>query len=257
MAPRAGPAAGAGPVPGGGPERWRGVATGLAGAIKLTPLVFVPYWWVSGQRKTAVTAAVTFAGGTSLAWLVLPSESTRFWPRELWHLNRIGDVSMVGNQSLNGALLRWDVEGASRTVLLGALGLCVITAALVRAVRAYRQHKLLAAAVIVGCAGIVVSPVSWTHHQSWLVLAALLPVSDRFRDNLGWSAFVAVVMILPVTSVHVGYIADGIASNARMILAAAIACAVPIGRRATPSYPATFGTSIPRLRLRPAPESAL
>ncbi|MFG2005081.1 glycosyltransferase family 87 protein [Spirillospora sp. NPDC048911] len=36
------------------PARWRGVAIGLAGAIKLTPLIFVPYLLVIGERRAAL-----------------------------------------------------------------------------------------------------------------------------------------------------------------------------------------------------------
>ena len=209
------------------PERYRGIATGLAGAIKLTPLIFVPYYWFSGQRRTAVTATVTFFVGTAVAWLVLPGESVRFWFTEIWNVNRVGNIATGGNQSLNGALLRWELPDSARTVIVALVGSAVVVLALIRAVRADRNGYPLAAVVIVGAAGLVFSPVSWTHHQVWLVLALLLAVSTQARTNLIWAAIVLAVMALPIISVGTGLPTGFLTENARLWLAIAVAAVVP------------------------------
>jgi alpha-1,2-mannosyltransferase len=211
-------------------RRWRGIATGVAAAIKLTPLIFIPYYWFSGQRRTAVVSAATFAACTALGWIVLPSESTRFWFTEVWNVNRVGHITTGGNQSLNGALLRLDLADTPRSVLAAVLGGAVVIFALYRASRAYRQGRLLPAAVMVGAAGLVLSPVSWTHHQVWLVLAVLLALSaTRERINLVWSALVCVLMILPVTGWGGGIPGGGfVLGNARLWLAIVIAALVPV-----------------------------
>jgi alpha-1,2-mannosyltransferase len=103
----------------------------------------------------------------------------------------------------------------------------VVVAALVRAVRAHRNDQLLAAAVVIGAAGLVVSPVSWTHHQVWLVLAALLAVGARTRTSLWWAIGVVAVMTLPVTAVGAGLPGDAVFGNARLLLAVAVAAVVP------------------------------
>ena len=209
------------------PERYRGIATGLAGAIKLTPLIFVPYYWFSGQRRTAVTATVTFAVGTAVAWLVLPGESVRFWFTEIWNVNRVGNIATGGNQSLNGALLRWELPDTARTLIVALVGSAVVVLALIRAVRADRNGYPLAGVVIVGAAGLVFSPVSWTHHQVWLVLALLLAVSTRARTNLIWAVVVLAVMALPIISVETGLPTGFLTENARLWLAIAGAAVVP------------------------------
>jgi len=68
--------------------------------------------------------------------------------------------------------------------------------------------------------------VSWTHHQTWLVLAALLPVGSTAGRRRLWIGLVMAVMILPVTA-----LGPPIFSNARLLLALAVAVAVPIGGR--------------------------
>jgi alpha-1,2-mannosyltransferase len=213
------------------PERWRGVATGVAGAIKLTPMIFVPYYWFSGQRRTAIVSTITFFLCTALAWLVLPSDSARFWFTEIWNVNRVGHIATGGNQSLNGALLRAEVPESARAAVAGIVGLVVVAVALYRAALAYRQGRPLLAAVIIGAAGLVFSPVSWTHHQVWLVLAVLVAVGAGVRARAVWIAVLLAVMILPVTS-HGSRLpgAEFVLGNARLWLALTLAVALPVLR---------------------------
>ncbi|MFV2109305.1 glycosyltransferase 87 family protein [Micromonospora sp. LOL_015] len=217
------------------PIRYRGVATGVASAIKLTPAIFIAYWCVSGQWRKAVTACVAFLTSTALAWLILPAESIRFWFTEIWSVDRIGNIVSIGNQSLNAVLLRFDVADDARTLVVGGLGLLVVGLAFYRAVRASRRGWNLAAAVIVGAAGLVISPVSWTHHQIWLVFAALCAVSVNRKYNAAWSMLVAFMMIAPVTSVGGDLLGDAVVGNLRFGLAVAVACFVPLqdARRTT------------------------
>jgi alpha-1,2-mannosyltransferase len=214
------------------PPRYRGIATGIAGAVKLTPLIFVPYFWLSGQRRTAVSATVSFAAAGLLGWIVLPAESARYWFTVVWNVDRVGNIVTGGNQSLNGALLRWGAEGATRTAAVALLGAAVVVVALRRAVLAGRAGHHLTAAVLVGAAGLVLSPVSWTHHQIWLVLAAFLTVGARPGTDLAWTALVLAVMILPAT----GFADPYVLGNLRLWLAVAVAVAVPFSAlRAAPS----------------------
>jgi alpha-1,2-mannosyltransferase len=209
------------------PPRYIGVATGIAAATKLTPLVFVPYFWLSGQRRVAVTAAATFAGCCGLGWLVLPADSLRFWGTEVFDIDGMGAVAHGGNQSLNAFLLRADLSAGVRIAAVATVGSAVVLIALARAARAWRNGRALAAAVIVGAAGLVFSPVSWTHHQVWLVLAALLRISSRRSWNTAWTALVALIMVVPVSSVGANLPGGLVTENSRLLLAVLIACAVP------------------------------
>jgi alpha-1,2-mannosyltransferase len=190
----------------------RGIATGVAAAVKLTPLVFVPYLWLSGQRRVALTALATFLGCTGLAWLVLPTDSVRYWFTELWHTDRVGNLALSGNQSLKGVLLR---AGVSSQAVWLALALVVLVVGLWRAALAGRHGDPFTGIVIAGAVGVAVSPVSWTHHQIWLVFAAFCVVAGSRRWQVAWTASVLVVMTVPVLV------------NLRAPLALAIACVVP------------------------------
>jgi alpha-1,2-mannosyltransferase len=211
------------------PERYRGVLIGVAAAIKLTPLIFIPMLWFGGRRRAAVTAAASFAGCTLLACAMIPAESARYWLHEIWDLERVGHIATNGNQSLTGALLRLGLADGYRAVLVALGALVVGVLALWWSARAARADRWLTATVIVGAASVVISPVSWTHHQIWLLLAAFLTISHRQAVNRVWAAVVIAVMVAPVTSWGAGLPGVlGIAGRElRLVLALAIACFVP------------------------------
>jgi alpha-1,2-mannosyltransferase len=209
------------------PPRYVGVATGIVAALKLTPLIFIPLFWLSGQRRAALTATGVFAGGTALAWAILPGDSARFWLHELSDVNGMGSVASGGNQSLNAALLREDVPVVARFAVIGTVGAAIVVAALWRGARAWRAGDPLTSLAVVGAAGVVFSPVSWMHHQIWLVFAVLLPVSTVPWRRLAWAALVVAILVLPVTSVGASLPGGLIWGNARLLLAVAIAAFIP------------------------------
>ncbi|MFF5076906.1 glycosyltransferase 87 family protein [Actinoplanes sp. NPDC000266] len=192
---------------------WHGVLIGLAAAVKLTPLIFVPLLWFSGRRRAALMASATFAGCGALAVMALPGDSWRFWTAEVFQVDRLGYITGVGNQSLNGAFMRLGLDSKLAVLVLGGI---VAALALHRGSRLARNGDWLSAMTVVGAGSVVLSPVSWTHHQIWLVLAALLPVT---RARTAWAVLVLAVMLLPVTAVL---------SEARLLLAIAVAAAVPL-----------------------------
>ncbi len=196
---------------------WFGALIGVVAAVKLTPLIFIPLLWFAGRRKDAVVAGSTFAGCGLVAALALPGDSWRFWTGEVFHVSRLGYITGVGNQSLNGALMRLDLPTALGTGLVLAIGGAVTLIALRRAARRARHGDWLSAMVVVGAASVVLSPVSWTHHQIWLVLAALLPV----RHPALWRAAVLALMLLPVTALP-------LLSESRLLLAIVVAAVIPL-----------------------------
>ncbi|MGC4811924.1 glycosyltransferase 87 family protein [Micromonospora sp. DT228] len=157
-----------------GPPRLRGMLVGVAAAIKLTPLLFVVYFLATGRYRDAARAVATFLACAGLAALVLPAESVTYWTEAVRQTSRIGNLASLGNQSLHGMLLRVGVDEAALPLLWAGLVALVCAAALLRARQLAARGRPGHAAVLVGCATIAASPVSWTHHQVWPVLAAML-----------------------------------------------------------------------------------
>jgi alpha-1,2-mannosyltransferase len=211
------------------PEKWRGILIGIAAAVKLTPLIFIPLLWFAGRRRAAIVATSTFAGAAAVAFAILPHDSTRYWFTELAKVNRLGHIATGGNQSFNGMLLRLGLDDTPRTMLTAVVALVVGVLALWRGSRAGRDGDWLTAAVVVGAASVVMSPVSWTHHQIWLVLAALLPVAGPRWWRITWPAVALAVMILPVNSLD-ALPGGSVVGNLRLYLAVVVACLLPVVR---------------------------
>ena len=177
-------------------------------------------------------ATATFAALGALAWALAPADSLRFWTAEVFGVLQLDATLHLANSSLNGALLRWDVAPSVRAVLVPVAGLTVAALALFRATRSARAGHPLAGVVIVGAASLVLSPLSWTHHQVWLVLAALLVVE---RAGWWWAAGVLAVMVLPLPAWLADLPGGAVTGELRLLLAVAVAAAVPFAatRRVT------------------------
>jgi hypothetical protein len=80
-------------------------------------------------------------------------------------------VSDARNNSLLGAIARVIDPGYLRTGLWLVLAAVILAVALIRSVRASRANDYLAVAAIVGCATAALSPISWTHHLGFLLVA--------------------------------------------------------------------------------------
>lgn len=154
------------------PRRWQGVLVGLAGAIKLTPLVFLPYYLITRQWRAAAVCGGTFAAVTGLTFAVLPGPSLAYWTDKLWQTGRVGRTDSTVNKSLLGLLSRQLPDGLPVTLVWLALAAAVAALAYWRAARHLRDGDALAATLAVGALSVAVSPISWPHHQLWLVLAA-------------------------------------------------------------------------------------
>ena len=206
----------------------QGILTGVAAAVKLTPLVFAPYLWITGRRKAAGLAVAGFAGATALGALVFPHDSAMFWSRNLWSDTRGLPLAETGNQSVYGVLLRAGLHGATLTVLWVALAALLSTAGLCRARRAWLAGQPLLGLAIAGCVSILVSPISWTHHQIWILLAAgaVFTGGTAADDAIAAALIVPMVIGLPGFA-GLGPVGRWIAANHRAALALAVTCLIP------------------------------
>lgn len=171
------------------PPRWRGFLVGLVAAVKLIPLVFVPYFLVTRQWRAARNSLIGFGAATLLGFAVLPQESVRYWTALVFDSSRVGEVSLSRNKSLLGLLHRWGLGGESW--LWVALAAAIALVAFWRASRHHARGEEFAAALVVGTLSIVVSPISWPHHQVWIPLAAMYLMLLRRR----WPAVAGALLL--------------------------------------------------------------
>ncbi|MET7399839.1 glycosyltransferase 87 family protein [Dactylosporangium sp. NPDC005572] len=189
------------------PLRYRGILVGVAAAIKLTPLLFVVYFLFTRRYKDAARALGAFVACALLAALVLPADSWRYWTGTILQTSRIGDLASLGNQSVHGMLLRVGVSPAALPLIWAGLIAVICGLALLRARKLQASGDHVRAAVLVGCATVAASPVSWTHHQVWTVLAAMLLVATEgaWRRAAGW-------VLLAVMTLSFGAVLRGIST---------------------------------------------
>jgi alpha-1,2-mannosyltransferase len=177
----------------------RGVLIGLAAAIKLTPLVFVVHLFITGRRADALRALYTFAGLAALSWIALPADSMRYWTTQvfggpLFSTNPATNSAQVADQSLNGLVERLSdrASWAFPVVILLGLVLLALIVPVVRRLAARGQH--LEALLVSAGFGLLVSPVSWTHHWVWVVpLFGLVVTRAAATGRLWWLAAFCVV----------------------------------------------------------------
>lgn len=117
------------------PDSWkgRGVASGLAAAIKLTPAIAVLIFLLRRQWRSAITMVATSLAVTLLSWVISPGESTRFFFDAMWDPQRAGDAYYTSNQNLKGFVARalpentWSIAWAITVALalVAAVWLCL------------------------------------------------------------------------------------------------------------------------------------
>ena len=189
-------------------RRAGGVLIGVAAAVKLTPLIFVPHLLLTGRRTDALRAMVTFVALQGLLLVMIPHDFMQFWTHAVKDPARTGPIYWAGNQSLNGLVLRlsdlapWSLKVA---LVIGAV-LAVPCAFLVR--RLHKDGRELPAMLVTAFLGLLVSPVSWSHHWVWAVPLIIFllsrlpdPLPDESRARLRSLAWLGAVTLVFVSCV--------------------------------------------------------
>ena len=159
----------------------RGWLVGLAAGIKVVPGVFVLYFVLKRDWRSARRAVFGFLVTVACGTLVAPQDSLRFWGGGLFGISHFGPAAVVDgkNQSLIGQLARVSQNPSPSMVT----ELLVFAAALtLGGVAAHRQLRIgddVAALTAVAIAGLLASPLSWTHHWVWAVPAVMVLMSRR------------------------------------------------------------------------------
>lgn len=172
-------------------SRWwvSGLLLGLATGMKLTPAVAGLYfvgarrWWVVGF------SAVVF-GATVASSIALGGAQARFYFTDLLgNADRVGVVDTPMNQSLRGVFSYLAGHDIGYGPLLIA---ALVVTAMLSLVAWWRigPDDPLGRIVVVMLFGLLISPISWTHHWVWMLPLAMWLVlgSLRARTRLvGWA----------------------------------------------------------------------
>ena len=180
-------------------SRWRGALSGLAAAIKLTPAVAILVLLARREWRAAATMAGSAVGLTLLAALAAPAESWEFFTSAMWDPGRAGFADYSGNQNLKGAIARGLPEAAWNLTW----AVCSLLAVVVAWFLCRRLDRLRGAGGAAGgpgqddglilslqisvvmVLGLLISPISWSHHWVWClpVLMSVTAATWRWRST--------------------------------------------------------------------------
>jgi alpha-1,2-mannosyltransferase len=167
--------------------RWwlSGLLVGLAAGVKLTPAVSGLYFVGARRWAAAVFSAVVFFGTVAVSALVVGDQTRYYFTELLGDASRVGPIGTSFNQSWRGGISRILGHDAG----YGPLVLAAIAVTAVLAVLAWRAiggaSDRLGAIVVVQLFGLLLSPISWTHHWVWLIPLMIWLLHGPLRERLG------------------------------------------------------------------------
>ncbi|CAM3126075.1 glycosyltransferase 87 family protein [Actinomyces slackii] len=219
-------------------SRWRGALSGLAAAIKLTPAIAVLVLLARGEWRAAATMVGSAVGLTALAALASPTETWDFFTWAMWDSGRAGFADYSGNQNLKGAIARGLPESLWTPAWAACAAAAVLAAWLLcRRLDALRSSQagallpspspavtsqtgtpltgsdsaptpsapwddgliLLLQVCAVMTLGLLISPISWSHHWVWSLpsIIALGAASWRwYSTSLGVAALAGAMVFI-------------------------------------------------------------
>ena len=163
-------------------SRWKGIGIGIAAGLKLTPLIFIPYLLASRRVRAGVVGLLSFAATIVIGFAVLPAASRQYWAGKFAvH----GGALRLQDQSINGVLARLMHSDPAAHMLWLAMALVVAVAGLATAATASRRGLELLGIVLCGVTGLLVSPISWSHHWVWVVPGLALMAAGASPGRAG------------------------------------------------------------------------
>jgi alpha-1,2-mannosyltransferase len=159
-----------------GAPRWpRGALVGIAAAVKLTPAVFVLFFVLRRDWRAAALAALSFCGCAGIGFLLAWHDSVEYWTSVLFQASRPGSPGYAANQSIQGVLARagLDPHSPAGTVTWLVLSAVVVAVACRGMRTAFAAAADAWALSLNAFAGLLISPISWSHHWVWGETAVL------------------------------------------------------------------------------------
>ncbi|BBZ41046.1 mannosyltransferase [Mycobacterium conspicuum] len=170
--------------------RWwlTGLLVGLASGIKLTPAIAGVYLLGVRRYGAAVCSAVVFVASVAVSVVVVGDQARYYFTDLLGDARRVGPIATSFNQSWRGGISRILGHDAG----FGPLVLAAIAVTAVLAVLAWRaldESDRLGRLLVVEVFGLLLSPISWTHHWVWLVPLMIWLIQGPVRERPGARIF--------------------------------------------------------------------
>jgi alpha-1,2-mannosyltransferase len=186
-------------------SRLGGIGIGLAAALKLTPLIFIPYLLLSRRGGMAARAGATFAASIAVSFIALGRDAASYWGGAVFNLSRVtGREHLAGfsptDQSLRGTILRLFPQTTHVGLVSEPICLLVGAVGVGLAVASARRGEELQGFLLTAITGLLVSPISWTHHWAIVVPGALVIATTMPRPSTRWLLTLLGVEVVVVSS---------------------------------------------------------
>lgn len=165
------------------PPPFRGIAIGIAAAVKLTPLIFIVVLFVRRDRWSVARAALSFVACTGLAWLLWPDLSRTYWQHDVIQPGRVGGIAYGGNQSWYAILHRPPFPVTGLAPIWLAVSLATALVGIFVAWRCVNTERQSFAIIAIALVGLLISPISWTHHWIWVLLLPPMLIGPRRHET--------------------------------------------------------------------------
>jgi alpha-1,2-mannosyltransferase len=183
--------------------RWwlSGLLVGVAGGIKLTPAIAGVYLLGVRRWGAAAFSAVVFLATVGVSFLVVGDQTHYYFADLLGDAHRVGPIATSFNQSWRGGISRILGHDAG----FGPLVLAAIAVTAVLAILAWRaldRRDRLGKLLVVELFGLLLSPISWTHHWVWLVPLMIWAIHGPARERpgarvVGWGWLALTIIGVP------------------------------------------------------------
>ena len=167
----------------------RGLLLGLAIAVKLTPAVFLLYFLLRRDVRALLVTTASAVAATLLGFALAWRDSWVYWTETLRDTDRIGSATLNTNQNISGMLARLGAGEDARFTLWVVLCFAVLGLTVWAGLRLLRaepdsnsaRDNPVLALICVAMFGLVVSPVSWSHHWVWVLPTIVVTVVVGLR----------------------------------------------------------------------------
>ncbi|TDK90303.1 mannosyltransferase [Mycobacterium paragordonae] len=183
--------------------RWwlSGMLVGIAAAVKLTPAIAGVYLLGARRWSAALFSLAVFLFTIGVSLFVVGDQARYYFTDLLGDAHRVGPIATSFNQSWRGAISRIvGYDAGYGPLVLTALVITAVIAVL--AWRALEDSDALGRLLVVELFGLLLSPISWTHHWVWLVPLMIWLIHGPLRERVaakvfGWGWLVLTVIGVP------------------------------------------------------------
>ena len=163
-------------------SRWKGAAIGLATGLKLTPAIFILYLLLRRSYRAAAVALTVFAATVLVGFVVVPRDSGEFWGGAFIDPRRVGRIENAANQTLRGAVARL-LHSTNVEFWWLLIAAFVGVGGMLLAARAGRRGDDVQGFSVCALTGLLISPISWSHHWVLAIAALLLFTVNAVRGR--------------------------------------------------------------------------